>query len=200
MEYLMINESNLKVICTESDLAPYGISAEELEYGDADSRSFIEGVLDGALRELGFETKKHKVLIKLFPSADGGCEIFISRLCALSDEEKSEPEQSPSRKEKTLEKRLYRFDKLEHLLFVCSILSREYFLSDGDAFYFNSQGYFLCIECENELSEYGIELLDEYSFILEYGERKNAEKHLPILREYANNICNGNAIAVLGNI
>ena len=219
MEYLMINESSLKVVCTEKDLEPYGICAEDLEYGDLDSRSFIEGVLEGALREVGFETKKHKVLIKLFPSADGGCEIFINRLCALSQKESAEDKEEKESEEdeksnkskdkkdkkkseskKTLEKRLYHFDKLEHLLSVCSILSREHFCTGGEAFYFNSQGYFLCIECEDELSEYGLELLDEYSFILEYGEKKSANIHLPILKEYARSIASGNAIEILGKI
>lgn len=197
MEYLMINESSLKVVCTESDLAPYGISADSLEYGNADSRSFIEGVLDGALRELGFETKRHRVLIKLFPSVDGGCEIFINRLGVLSGDTLKEPSKKDRPK---LQKMLYRFDNLEHLLFVCSVLSREQFYVGGEAFYLNSQGYFLCIERENELCEYGIDLLDEYSFILEYGEKKDAEKHLPMLKEYAHTICGKNAVEILGRI
>lgn len=197
MEYLMINESSLKVVCTESDLAPYGISADAIEAASIDSRSFIEGVLDGAMRELGFETKKHRVLIKLFPSADGGCEIFISRLSALQAES-----DSAKKKEKsdTTEIRLYFFERLEHLLFVCSLLSRNEGSCVSDAFYLDSQGYFLAIECEGALEEYGIDLIDEYSFILEYGERRSAEKYLPMLKEYAKCICRENAVCVLGRI
>ena len=35
MEYIIINESKLKIVCEKDDLAPYGINADTLEYGDA---------------------------------------------------------------------------------------------------------------------------------------------------------------------
>ena len=46
MEYILISESKLKVICQESDLAPYGICADSLEYGDSDTRKFLEDILE----------------------------------------------------------------------------------------------------------------------------------------------------------
>jgi negative regulator of genetic competence, sporulation and motility len=83
MEYIMINESKLKVICEESDLDPYGICADSLEYGDAYSRKFLEDLLDEAKVRFGFDTARHRVLIQLFPDNEGGCEIFINKLGLL---------------------------------------------------------------------------------------------------------------------
>ena len=65
MEYILINESKLKVICEESDLDPYGICADSLEYGDACSRKFLEDLRDEAKVRFGFETAQHRVLIQL---------------------------------------------------------------------------------------------------------------------------------------
>ena len=86
MEYIVIDESKLKVICEERDLEPYGISTDSLEYGDASSRRFIEDMLSEAKIRFGFETARNRVLIQLFPDNDGGCEIFVhTDVCAVSD-------------------------------------------------------------------------------------------------------------------
>ena len=96
MEYILISESKLKVICEENDLLSYGINADSLEYGDSDTRKFLEDVLEYAKQKFGFETKQYRILVQLYPSADGGCEIFINRLDALV----KEPLQKEEKKQK----------------------------------------------------------------------------------------------------
>ena len=203
MEYIPINESKLKIICEENDLSAYGISADTLEYGDASSRKFIEDALEGARRELGFETSKHRVLIQLFPSHDGGCEIFVSKLGLLEDvdPDKKKKELSP-KKEKETQKKLYFFERLDFLLEACKRLSFLPPCKASSAFYLNAKGYFLYLELEDPdgLFEYGIDALDEYSFILEYGEPQNTKKELPFLNEYAKCLCRNNAVERLCKI
>lgn len=199
MEYILINDSKLKVICEEDDLAPYGISADRIEYGDASARKFIEETLKRAKRDLGFETERHRVLIQLFPSSDGGCEIFISKLGALEKEGTRAIEVS----QKALtQKRLYFFEKLDYLLEVCKRLSFLPPCKESSAYYLDSLGYYLYIETEDidGLSAHGIDTLDEYSFILEYGEPKNVTLVLPTLNEYARKLCPERAIEALCKI
>ena len=200
MEYVLINESKLKVICEESDLEPYGITADTLEYGDASARRFIEETLKQAKRDLGFETERHRVLIQLFPSVDGGCELFISKLGLL---EKGATEKAVDISQKCLtQKRLYFFEKLDFLLEVCKRLSFLTPCKASSAFYLDTRGYFLYIETEDPdgLSAHGIDALDEYSFILEYGEPRNAKSELPFLNEYAKSLCREGAIEALCKI
>ena len=204
MEYIPINESKIKIICEEKDLELYGINAEELEYGDTNSRKFIDSLLEEAKSKFGFETVKHRVLIQLFPSNDGGCEIFISKLGLLNKQSPpSTAQEEPHKIQKSkILKKLFFFEKLDFMLEACKRLS---FLSDknvSSAFYIDSVGYYLYIELENtdELEEYGIISLDEYSFLLEYGEPENTKEKLPYLKEYAKKLCTDNAITVLCKI
>ena len=199
MEYIQINDSKLKIICDKEDLYPYGISADALEYGDADTRKFLEDIFEHAKTALGFETKHHRILVQLYPSSDGGCEIFIHRLGALNKEpdenEKTKKQSAPKKCEK-----IFFFNKLDSLLEVCNRLSIKDFDGKSAVYYVADKGYFLSIELFCDLDEYKIFMLDEYSFILEYGEPENAALHLPYLKEHAKCLCRENAVETLGKI
>ena len=204
MEYIMINESKLKVICEESDLDPYGICADSLEYGDAYSRKFLEDLLDEAKVRFGFDTARHRVLIQLFPDNEGGCEIFINKLGLLekqSCDTKKQENTSKKPKSKIL-KKLFFFERLDFMIEVCKRLSFLDGCKSSTAFYEEGHGYYLYFDTivNAETEEYGLPTLDEYSFLLEYGEAQNSKEKLPYLYEYAKNICPKNAIEELGKI
>ena len=204
MEYIMINESKLKVICEESDLDPYGICADSLEYGDAYSRKFLEDLLDEAKVRFGFDTARHRVLIQLFPDNEGGCEIFINKLGLLekqSCDTKKQENTSKKPKNKIL-KKLFFFERLDFMIEVCKRLSFLDGCKSSTAFYEEGHGYYLYFDTivNAETEEYGLPTLDEYSFLLEYGEAQSSKEKLPYLYEYAKNICSKNAIEELGKI
>ena len=207
MEYIMINESKLKIICERDDLAPHGINADTLEYGDASSRKFIECLLDEAKSRLGFETAKHRILIQLFPDNDGGCEIFVSKLGLLKkDEQEAQGIESSEDKSKKIKRepieKIFLFERLDYLLEACRRLSFLPHSSKSSLFYIVQKGYYLYFEVtESEsLDEYGVNSLNEYSFLLEYGEPQCVKERLPYLKEYAKSICQKNAIEQLARI
>ena len=84
LEYLVINESKLKIIMTREDTALYGFSASTADYDSPDVRRIFWRILDDAGDAVGFDPKGDKVLIQFYPSRDGGCEIFVTKLGALS--------------------------------------------------------------------------------------------------------------------
>lgn len=204
MEYIVINESKLKIICESRDLSQYGICADSLEYSDASSRKFLEELLEEAKLKFGFETSKHRVLIQLFPDNNGGCEIFVSKLGLLKNntekEEKKEYHFNKSKSEPI--KKLFLFEKLDFLLEACKRLSFLPLIKKSEVFYLTNKGYYLYfeIDSEDELEEYGVISLNEYSFLHEYGESQNADKEIPYLAEYAKSICKTNAVEILGKI
>ena len=206
MEYIIINESKLKIICEKEDLRPYGINAEDLEYSDASSRKFIEELLEEAKAKHGFETAKHRVLIQLFPDNEGGCEIFVSKLGLLKKENEAPSlERNRNTKSKTVTdtvKKIYLFEKLDFLLEACKRLSFLPTCKKSSAFYLEDSGYYLYFEynTDGELEEYGVNTLNEYSFLLEYGEPQNEKEKLPYLNEYAKIICKDNAVKILSGI
>ena len=204
MEYIVINESKLKIICQKCDLDPYGISADSLEYGDASSRKFLEGLLEEAKTKFGFETAKHRVLIQLYPDSEGGCEIFVSRLGAIKKNGNPAENKQSERKiaeNKPIQKIFY-FEKLDFLLEACKRLSFFPTQKNSSAFYIAPQEYYLYFESETEETpeEYGIPFLNEFSFLYEYGEAQDVKEKLPFLNEYANIICKNTAIETLGRI
>ena len=204
MEYIVINESKLKVVCEEKDLNTYGITTDSLEYGDASSRRFLEDMLSEAKARFGFETAKHRILIQLFPDSDGGCEIFISKLGLLQPpSENTENEQNTvSSKQNEPIQKIFFFESLSFLIEACKRLSFLPHSKNSSAFYIEQQGYYLYLEAEKSysLDEYGITTLDEYSFLLEYGEPQNTKEKLPYLKEYAKCICKDSAVETLANI
>lgn len=206
MEYVLISESKLKIICEADDLTSYGLCADSLEYGDGDTRRFLEDVLEYAKENLGFETKQHRILVQLYASADGGCEIFVHRLGVLekalgTEESKSEKKSEKSAKtSQKKEEKIFFFSTLSPLLEVCKRLSIKEFEGKSSAFYLATRGYFLSLELPCGLDEYRIFILDEYSFILEYGDLQSASFQLPYLKEYAKCICHSHAVETLGKI
>lgn len=200
MEYIPISDSKLKVTCERSDLLPYGIRAEELEYSNAETRKFLEDILEEAKQRLGFETKLHRILVQLYPSKDGGCEIFINRLTPQRQEPLSNEKKEDNFNAKKKRSKVFFFNKLNPLLEVCKRLSLCEFDGKSSVFYIDGTGYFLSVELDCELEEYQIFVLDEYSFIYEYGESENSDVRIPYLSEYAKCICNENAIETLGKI
>lgn len=205
MEYIMITKAKLKVICEEADLSPYGINAESLDYGDPESRLFLEEILERAKQEFGFDTKHHRVLVQLYPSADGGCEIFINKLGLIATADLKEIKSKKEEKEeaqKQLTEKIFFFSKLDFILEVCNILSHSDFCGKSNAFHIEEKGYYLTIELEQDSAseEYGLPDLDEYSFIAEYGEPQNQKISSPYIREYGRLICKNDAVGILGKI
>lgn len=200
MEYIPINDARLKVTCERCDLLPYGIRAEELEYSNAETRKFLEDILEGARKRFGFESKLHRILVQLYPSKDGGCEIFINRLAPQRQEQLSDAKKESDALVKKKGNKVFFFDGLAPLLEVCKRLSICEFEGKSSAFYLDGTGYFLSVELDCELEEYQIFILDEYSFIYEYGEAENASERIPYLMEYGRCICCENAVETLGKI
>lgn len=222
MEYIMITKSKLKVICEREELLPFGVSANHLDCALPEARRFLDSVLERAKRDFGFDTEKYRILAQLYPSRDGGCEIFISRLGLISQsdavrqeesdensmdlaKEKSEKNEKTEKNEKSKKrkktKKLFFFERVDFLLEVCKRLSLLDFKGRSEAFYLKERGYYLCVELEldSTIEEYALPVIDEFSFILEYGEPE-ATSLAPYLYEYALLLCSSDAVNRLAKI
>ena len=187
MEYILINDAKLKIILDSHELAEWDISADELDYANPAARQVFEGLLGYAKKELGFDTTGYKVLLQLFPSKDGGCELFVTRLG-----QSTEPQPKKYTKEKKeAEQRAYSFDKLSHLLAVCKRLYESEFRGDSSAWYDSQDRWFLLLSSE---------CVKDLYFISEYGEDENPKAIELYLSEYGTAVSKKNATAILGKI
>ncbi len=83
MELLVISESKLKVMLDKEDMEKYGLLGSELDYDDPPTRKKLLRVLDDVKEQSGFDTAADKLLIQLYPSKDGGSEMFVTKLGLL---------------------------------------------------------------------------------------------------------------------
>ena len=83
MEILVISESKLKIMLEKEDMEKYGLFGSELNYDDPPTRRRLLSILDAAKAECGFDTAAQKLLVQLYPSKDGGSEMFVTKLGPL---------------------------------------------------------------------------------------------------------------------
>lgn len=208
MEYVMINESKLKVMLEESDLEGLELSSEELDYANPEAKKLFGDILGYAREELGFDTSGYRVLLQLYPSRDGGCEIFITRLGRLEESETPKDQENSARKEAQRSKRrakrrkAFRFERLEDLVSACKRLAENGSSPQSEAFTDLEGEWFLILSYSDE--EYS-EILDmlpvsELSFISEYGSPEEARSLSLYLGEYGREICSSGAIETLSRL
>lgn len=208
MEYVMINESKLKVMLEESDLEGLELSSEELDYANPEAKQLFGDILGYAREELGFDTSGYRVLLQLYPSRDGGCEIFITRLGRLEESEAPKDQENSARKEAQRSKRrakrrkAFRFERLEDLVSACKRLAESGSSPHSEAFTDLEGEWFLILSYSDE--EYS-EILDmlpvsELSFISEYGSPEDTRSLSLYLGEYGREICSSGAIETLSRL
>lgn len=80
MELIVISPTRLKIMLTEPDMRRYQISADTADCANGRTRQSLRRLFDDARRETGFETNGARLLIQLYASVSGGCEIFVTKL------------------------------------------------------------------------------------------------------------------------
>ena len=201
MEFILINESKLKIMISKSELEEFDICTDELDYSNSETKRIFWDIIHRAKKSVGFVCDNAKVLVQLYSSRDGGCEMFVSKLkcydAADFGKELLSVKYVPYDKsdEKTAPE-VFGFDSLEWLLSVCRRLSTMD-VSDKSSVYLGDDGRFYLI-LERYIKSF--EELDEYSFISEYGSFENVEAILRYIGEHGKPICEKNAVETLSSL
>ncbi len=77
MEILQIAKGRLKISLSKEELTEYGTNLECLEAGNASAKQALEVIFALVEAKTGLQLTGAQTLIRLFPSKDGGCEIFV---------------------------------------------------------------------------------------------------------------------------
>ena len=87
MELILIDPTKLKIMLTAPDLIHYELMPGELEHmscADQRTRTVFKHIFDDAEAQIGFHTEGERLLVQLFTSKCGGCEIFVTKLGSAS--------------------------------------------------------------------------------------------------------------------
>ena len=79
MDIILINKRNIKVSLSKDELELFGLYAQSLEWQDLKTRLLLGKILDIAHERFGFDRCDSKLTVSVFPSADGGCELFVTK-------------------------------------------------------------------------------------------------------------------------
>jgi negative regulator of genetic competence, sporulation and motility len=80
MELIIIGENRLKIMLTCEDMARYELSEPCAETMGVRARRALRSIVADAHAQIGFDTDSERLLVQLFASREGGCEIFVTRL------------------------------------------------------------------------------------------------------------------------
>lgn len=209
MEFILINENKIKVMLTEQDLKEFEIDAEDLDYSNTDTKRMFWDILSRAKHSTGFDTDGHKVLVQLYPSRHGGCELFVTKigeLCPAEDGCMLSSKSADTRNDKKLSKlrireqsekteaSVFLFESLCDLLSVCRRLAALGYDEKSSAYIDTDKRYYLFLE---GIDTSGYIPLDIYSFICEFGVTQNVKTSFCYLGEYGRPIAKDDAVGLL---
>lgn len=201
MELIRISDRKLKIMLTPTDMHHFELNPDTfLEDGANMHRSF-KNLLAEIKRQTDFDTDDQRVTVQYFPSREGGCEMFISRMPSLDDGKSATPEAQPLQlRPKSMRNAFhrecaYRFSSLQALLAVCKRLSDIGYIGSNSAYTDDFERYYLLLTV---LAESPFATPDELLFINEYGVIENTTLLKLYLSEHGQVLCGENAVYQLG--
>ena len=193
MELILINEKKLKIMLSPEDMKEYEIDPESVDYDRTETRRAFWSILDEAKHRTGFDAASERVYIQLYPSREGGCEMYVTKVGLLPSSCQTQKKgMLRVASERTL---AYRFDELSLLLRVCRQLLSIGFSSPSEAFCDGEGSYYLYISGVR-----GFALPESLNFISEFGTSEEPEKLRGYIDEYGKTLCKENAIKTLGTL
>ncbi len=202
MEHILISPGKLKLMLTKSDLDKYELDCETIDSEDTLTRRAFRELLDDVKRVSGFDASDDKVFIQLYPSRDGGAEIYITRLTAHKEEK--------THRDETIKlSNVYRFESINALLDLCKKIGTQphtanpqnHLPSSSTAWEADGKYYLVCednITYRDYLRKGKTDRFGEY--ITDSAKRLQTTAALPYVKEHGTCICPRDAITVLSSL
>lgn len=171
MELIMINSEKMKIMLTREDMTYYDIKMYSLGHTGNNVREAFSRVLEDIRSETGFDTVTEKSILQVYPSRDGGCEVYVTRLSGKGDEtvptdNKGGRDGARVSIKKWLEEVVFVFEDITDTIDACRLL-----LADGYAYdsrlYEKDGRYYLFLEDDT----CGINLTGELCRLADFGKK-----------------------------
>ena len=193
MEIIKIGNDALKIMLNAEEAIRYGLDSEDAYGDDEKTAKIFQKIFAGAKEEIGFEFGSGKVLVQMYQSRDGGCEIFISRLEVGVTYKDKTISLDNKRSKNLISPSLYRFENLENLLSVSARMENIGYTGRSSVYHDSKRGdYYLVLD-----DIYPKEL--RYAFIGEYGGQMKSMA-LSYIKEHCECICKKNGVKILSKL
>ena len=204
MELILISESKLKIMLSASDMQQYALDCKAIDYDNTETRRAFWSILDEAKHKTGFDAASEKVFIQLYPSKEGGCEIYVTKLgivCGTNNAlcEKQLTSITDLKQAKTYDKQsdsatrsaTYSFACLDLLLDACRIANLRGFNGESSAYRVGNKAYYLTINDAQSIPP----IIN--SLLLEFSVSESNEFIEYYIKEHGEAICHNNAVKTL---
>lgn len=185
MNFTLIHENKLKAALSAEDMRSLGLDFDRMDYSDPVTRKALIFLLENGRNQVGFDPRKSKLFIEVYPCDDGGCVLYFTNL------------QTPGRgKGAGMEPVLFRFDSAETLLEGAEKVWEQY----GHRI-FKSSLYRM--DGKYRLVVWPLDYADRLSiyFLSEFGEKLGEGELLAAYTgEHGKELIDGNAIEVLSEL
>ena len=179
MELILISNSKLKIMLSAEDMKEYNIECE----GGCALRQGLAPVLERARLDCGFDTASGRLLVQVFPSRKGGCEMFVTRVAQKNEREARAPAS------------VCLFDSLGDMTSLCGVLKARGIGEMSSAYRIGERRYALVLpELDRDEA-----LPLSAAVISEFGERCECENVEGYINEHATPIFKNNAVALLAD-
>lgn len=150
MELIIISESKIKLMLTPADMALYTGTTKEM----------LRGIMHDAREKCGFRAADGRIFIQMYPSKEGGCELFVTKL----DEHRNGMFMQAGEERTLTEYRkyiyrarashvIYSFEEMRYLLGCCRGLSGMGYSGSSRAYRDPDKNrYYLKLDCETPVA------------------------------------------------
>lgn len=186
MEFIRISEDKLKIMMNRDDLAVYSLDTDTMDCENTETQQALRALLGEAKGRMGIDFADDRILAQVFPDRRGGCEIYITCLgmTSLSAERKDMTEEREASMESRGKTSIYCFPDLDTLLQVCAQLKALGYAGESAAYVVGQEEYYLIIREHPRDNSLRLKALGEYSFIEEYGTRRQGNIQLAYIKEH----------------
>ena len=123
MDIILLSDDKLKVKLSPEDMKRLSISCDSMDYDDTGTRRAFWDILDKAKEKTGFDAAKERVFVQVYPSRDGGCDMYVTKASSLQERPIGDKQAAvtvlPQKSKKWL---TYSFDNVDDMICVCDKL------------------------------------------------------------------------------
>ena len=199
MEWIRISKNKLKIMLSAEDARHYELDCDAADLGDLVTRSAFHEILSDVKKQTDFDASEDKIYIQMYPSKEGGCELFVTRMGLLLCEEENEISPKTGRENgrfrlpprEVTERRAFCFEKLPLLLAVCRRLGAVPRKRESEVWRDEQSRWWLLVATKGA---------EKLGFVREYGCEVRAELARLYLAEHGKIICKKNAVQTLAGL
>ena len=184
MELILINDAKLKIILNDADMEYYRLDCNCANYNNTETRRAFWDILDEVKHKTGFDAASDKVFIQLYPSKEGGCEMYVTKL--------NIPCSSNQNLLHISHPLIVVFKTLKDMISACRLIKQFAFTCNSKAWVDENQVFYLFLETDDSMNTSCLN-----SILNEFGSNIPIDNIIPYIKEHGKTICENCAVEKL---